>query len=104
MPTLMLLSRAFSLNDFFLFPIADETKPSFQATITPPLCGVFSIAIVGFVLGCSRIVAVDIKVVAGRVGWSEKGGFFIGRGRAPLSPDPIPYSFRDGEFLQHAMY
>ena len=68
MPTLMLLSRAFSSNDYFLFPIVDEINPSFQATITPPSCGVFSIAIVGFVLGCSCIVAVDINVVAGRVG------------------------------------
>ena len=66
------LAWAFSSNDFLpafsFLPIADETKPSFQATTTPTSCGAFSIAIAGLLFDCSCSVAFDMNVVAGRDG------------------------------------
>ena len=47
-----------------------------------------------FWCGCFHFLScVEIKVVAGRIGVKVgKGGFFCGRGRAPLGPDQVPYS------------
>ena len=72
--------------------------------MTPESCGVFLVGVVGFA-AVTFSVDFEMKVVAGRILGVvlEKGGFFDGRGRAPLGPDQIPYSRMDGEALQHAM-
>jgi hypothetical protein len=71
--------------------------------MTPESCGVFSVGIVGLVAAAFS-VELEMKAVVGRIGVAlGKGGFFDGRGRAPLGPDQVPYSRMDGDALQHAM-
>ena len=82
-------------------PSDDETKPSFQATVSPASFGTFLGAICGF-WAVGLLVAIEMRVVAGRE--LRSGGFFGGCGRALLSPNPIPYLRREGDALQQAMY
>jgi hypothetical protein len=44
----------------------------------------------GWNLGTLCVVVVEINAVAGSSCGGKKGGFLMGRGRALLSPDPIP--------------
>ena len=97
----MLFVRAFS--SYVDDPSDNKTMPSLHATMMPESFGVFLVGIVGLA-AVAFSVDFEMKVVAGRIGAVlGKGGFFDGRGRAPLGPDQISYSRMDGEALQHAM-
>ena len=90
----MLFCQVFSSYEFLSHFLLsdDETKPSFQAMVSPASFGTFLGAICGFG-AVGLLVAVEMRVVAGRI--LELGGFFGGHGRALLSPDPIPYLWGD---------
>ena len=95
----MLFSLA--ITSYVVVPRVEETMPSFHATMTPESCGMLSVGIVG-VVALIFSVDVEMKVVAGRIGVKVgKGGFFCACGRAPLGPDPVPYSPRHFAMKAH---